>query len=130
MVTGGWAGFSLPAARPVVRAPVLPTAGQFISAPPEPGAFSLASKTLRFYGLPTSLSEKEVHAAVETYGRVDIAFLCLEPCEADPDMEQMVVYVLYADMDIAEWAVHEVNGKLLGHLPHKVFVRFVAKALP
>eukprot|EP00974_Lingulodinium_polyedra_P019417 1874487-Lingulodinium_polyedra.AAC.1 len=70
-----------------------------------------------FFGLPTSLSEKDVHTADEINGKVDSAFPCVEPCEADPDQEQLVLYVIYADRAVSEWVLCEVNGNLLGDLP-------------
>eukprot|EP00974_Lingulodinium_polyedra_P067144 6497376-Lingulodinium_polyedra.AAC.1 len=57
MVIGGRAGPSLPPAKPVVRAPILPAAGLFLTTPIAPGPPSLVASILRFFGLPVNLTE-------------------------------------------------------------------------
>eukprot|EP00974_Lingulodinium_polyedra_P076378 7391377-Lingulodinium_polyedra.AAC.1 len=63
MVTGGWTGPSLAPPKPLLRAPVLPIAGRFLTAPVAPGGPSLASMTLRFFGLPVGVTNAEARTA-------------------------------------------------------------------
>eukprot|EP00974_Lingulodinium_polyedra_P066402 6426662-Lingulodinium_polyedra.AAC.1 len=101
MVTGAWTGAALLSPKAAAPAPVLPTAGKFLLTPPAHGAPTLAAMTLRFFRLPVGISNAQARAAVETHGKFDSAFLRVEPCEADPDQKQLVIYVIYEDMGVA-----------------------------
>eukprot|EP00974_Lingulodinium_polyedra_P039729 3812876-Lingulodinium_polyedra.AAC.1 len=63
--------------------------------------------TLRFFGLPVGITNEEARSAVETYGKLDSVFLRVEPSEEDPNLNQLVIYVIYEERTVADWVLRE-----------------------
>eukprot|EP00974_Lingulodinium_polyedra_P090082 8734559-Lingulodinium_polyedra.AAC.1 len=68
MVAGAWTGPALPPPQPIRSAPVLPTAGRFLTAPAESLGASLSERALKVMGLPYTMTNQQVAEAAAYYG--------------------------------------------------------------